>query len=246
MNGARGDGTSRKVVAREQTRGELRVRQRDVDEDTLEHDEDADGEDDDADRGHDPVDFGRRVARPCEDEKTDGQEQAGWQCGDEASLGLAQSLGQDLRLEHVPEVVEVHDDGDADTDGDGQEDEADLACVHAVAVRGGAGVPGRVDERENLEERVEDAVHERRVQAGEEHGGVERVDLHGPPEIADHHFVDAHLLLVDLRLGFQVGVAGHLAQTLGAAQQDVAGRSLREEEQEGDVHGRSEPDNLPQ
>lgn len=52
-----------KVVASEQRRRVLRIREREVEEDTLDDQEDADGEDSDADYAADPMDRG--VCRPC-------------------------------------------------------------------------------------------------------------------------------------------------------------------------------------
>lgn len=135
-------GTPEEVVRREQTSRVHWVGERDVDKDALHDDEDRAPVDGDADRRHDPVDGGS--GRPGEEEEADGRAEGHGQGGDEAVL-----LGWHAVLDDAWVLVVVQPrcvDGHAEDAGyqHAEEDEADLAEVHAV-VHG-------VYEREDLED----------------------------------------------------------------------------------------------
>ena len=70
-------------------------------------------------------------------------------------------LGAEGRVGVEVQVPQVDRDGDGDAHGDGQEDQALLAEVHAVTSGfGWCWETHAVDDGEALEERVEDAVDE--------------------------------------------------------------------------------------
>lgn len=139
---AAGKCASEEVVGGEQTSRIHGVAERDVHKDTLHDDEDGGSVDGDADGGHDPVDA--RAGGPGEEEEADGGTEGGDQGGHEtAFLDGPAELG-DAAVHVVVEVCGV--DGDTDDTGDEntEEDETDLAEVHAV-------VDG-VNKREDLED----------------------------------------------------------------------------------------------
>lgn len=127
---AAGKGTAEEVVCGEQTGGVPRIAERHVDEDSLHDDEDGGAVDCDADGGHDPVDGG--AGGPGEEEEADGGADGGRQGGDETLFldGPAVFLDTGVLIEVEVGGVDcdTNDAGDEDT----EEDEADLAEVHAV------------------------------------------------------------------------------------------------------------------
>lgn len=133
---------SKEVVCSEQTSSVFGITERDVDEDGLHDDEYRSTVDCDADGGHDPVDGG--AGGPCEEEEADGGADGGGQGRDEPVFldGPAEFL--DAGVHPVVEVGGVDCDADDAGDEDAEEDEADLAEVHAVE--------DGVDEGEDLED----------------------------------------------------------------------------------------------
>ena len=155
----------------------------------------------------------------------------------------------DLRVGVVSQIDDVGGDSDADADGDRQKNQTDFAGVQAVALGDGLRFGGEadgVDDGEDFEKGVEYRVHQACVEACEEDGGVEGVDLDGAPEVADDDFVDGEGGLVDFGLGFEVGVSGEFAQALRAAEEDVGCGGFGEEEEEADEDGGCEPDDFPE
>lgn len=136
--------TSKEVIRSEQTSSVLWITERNVHENGLHNDEDRSTVDCDADGGHDPVDGG--AGGPCEEEEADGGADGGGQGRDEPVFldGPAEFL--DARVHPVVEVGGVDCDADDAGDEDAEEDEADLAEVHAVE--------DGVDEGEDLEDCV--------------------------------------------------------------------------------------------
>lgn len=139
---AAGEGAAEEVVCGEQTGGVPRIAERHVDEDGLHDDEDGGAVDCDADGGHDPVDGG--AGGPGEEEEADGGADGGGQRGDETLLldrpAVFLDTGVLIEVEVCGVDCDTNDAGDEDT----EEDEADLAEVHAVE--------DGVDEREDLED----------------------------------------------------------------------------------------------
>jgi len=102
-----------------------------------------------------------------------------------------------------------------------------------------------VHEREGFEERVEDAVDECGVAGCESDTGVEENELEGAPEGFDSDVAGCKVRLVDFRLCFEIGVAGEFPETVRAAEEDVCGRCLGEEEKEGDENRSVHPEHFP-
>ncbi len=171
------EGGAEEVVPREEGGGVLRVGQGHVDEDALQDDEAGAAVDDDADDGGDPGEVGARG--PGEDEEADGGQEGADEGGDEAVFLRAEPVRHDVRDEVEVEVGDVDCRSDAAGDQDAGEEDADDAEGEVV-------VDG-VDEREDFEEGVVDAVYEGRVQVYEGDGGVFDGYFDGLDEGGYHH-----------------------------------------------------------
>ena len=192
-----GQGGAEEVVAGEEGGGVLGVGEGHVDEDALKEDEAGGAVDDDADDGRDPGDTW--AGGPGEDEEAHGREEAGDQGRHEAVLLGAEAAGQDVG--HEVEVQVEHVDGDADEAGneDAGEEDADGAEGEVV-------VDG-VDEGEDFEEGVVDAVDEGGVEIHKGDGRVFDGDFEGFDDGGYEYFGRLDVLLVDFRLRAEAGVA---------------------------------------
>ncbi len=224
------------IVAREQAGRVLRVAERHVDEDALHDDEDRGAVDGDADDGRDPVDV--RVCGPGEDEEPEGGPEGGEEGGFEAGFLRAQAAFEDVGDEVEVEVGDVGDDAQEAGDEDTGEDDANHA--------GGETVHGRVDEREDFEEGVVDAVDEGGVEVHERDGGVLDGDFDRFDQRVENDSGRLEALLVDFRLRFEAGVAGEFTQARRAAEEDVRGRGFGDAEEHEDEDGGGEPEDFPQ
>lgn len=125
-----GQCATEEVVGGKQTGGVHGIAQGDVDKDTLHDDEDCSAIDGDANSRGDPMD--RLAGCPCEEEETDrgadGRRQSGSETG---FLDGPAALG-DAGVHVVVEVGDVDGYSDNTRDENTEEDEADLAEVHAV------------------------------------------------------------------------------------------------------------------
>ena len=101
-------------------------------------------------------------------------------------------------------------------------------------------VDGGVDEREDLEEGVIDAIDEGEIEVDKADGGVFEGNLNGLDEGIDEDGARAEVILVDLALGAEAGRGGEFAKALGAAEEDGGGVCFGEEEVEGDADRCSE------
>ena len=128
----------------------MRIRERYIDENTLYNDEDAGAVDGDTDSRRDPMDA--RIGGPREQEQANGRAERGEDCRNEAMLLGAEAAFHDVRDEVPVQVGAVGSDADATGDEDAGEDDTDGAE--------GEAVHDRVDEREDFEEGVVDAVDE--------------------------------------------------------------------------------------
>lgn len=233
-NATTGQGASEEVVGSEQAGSVLGVAERNVDKDTLHDDEDSCAVDGDADRGHDPVDA--LAGCPGEEEEADGRTKGGGKGRKQAILLDGETELDDARVHEVVDVGGVQRDTDQAGDHNAEEDETDLAQVHVV-------VDG-VDEREDLEEGVVDAVDDGGVDLHKKHGGILDGDLDGLDEGVEED--GGHLLvaLVNLALRHEVVVSGGLAEALGALHQESGSAGLGEDEKHDDEDGSRRPDGL--
>lgn len=118
------------VVGGKKTGSVHGIAQGDVDKDTLHDDEDCSAVYGDANGRGDPVD--RLASCPGEEEETDRWTDGSWQSGSESGfLDRPAALG-DARVHVVVEVGDVDGYSNDTGDEDAEEDEADLAEVHAV------------------------------------------------------------------------------------------------------------------
>lgn len=146
-------------------------------------------------------------------------------------------MGSDLRFNNVPDVGPVGGDRNNDAYGDGEEGKAHLAKVEVVH--------DLVDEREGLEEAVEDSVDEGCIDCRESDTGVEDHELEGTPEGFNGNFARCHLGLLDLGLRLEARITGEGAKARGAAKENVGGRSFGEEEEQRDKDRAVHPEHLP-
>ena len=135
-------GAPEEVVGGEQAGRVHGVAERDVHEDTLHDDEDGTAVDGDADGGDDPVDG--CAGGPGEEEEADGGTKGAGEGGDETVLLVGHAVFHHAGIGVVVEVGRVDGHGEDARYQDTQEDETDLAQVHAVV--------HRVDEGENFED----------------------------------------------------------------------------------------------
>lgn len=168
----------------------MRVRERDVDEDALQDHEAGAAVDDDADDAGDPGQVG--PCGPGEDEEAHGWQEGSDEGGHEAVFLGAESVRHDVGDEVEVEIGDVGEGSEAAGDKDAGEEDADGAE--------GELVEGRVDEREDFEEGVVDAVDEGGVEVYEGDGWVFDGDFDGLDEGRYHHFRGLDVLLVDFRL----------------------------------------------
>lgn len=231
---AAGECAPEEVVGGEEAGGVHGVAEGDVDEDALHDDEDGGAVDGDADGGDDPADG--LAGGPGEEEEADGGTEGGDEGRDEAVLLGAHAVLHQARVGIVVEVADVDADADEAGDEDAEEDEADLAEVEAVV--------DRVDEGEDLEEGVVDAVDDGGVDLDEHDGRVLEGDLEGLDEGVDEDVGDLHVALVDLALGHETLVAGELAEAAGALEEDGVAAGLGEEEEHEDEDRGGGPDGL--
>ena len=236
VNTSRRQRRAREVVTSKQTRRILRVRQRQVEEDTLHDEEDTNCSNPNADTAHNPVHI--FACRPAEDEQADGHEEGHHERGNETAFGSAEAVGDDGWVDGVVDVKPVARDGEGNGDDYGEEGEAHLAEIEVVYID--------IDERECFEEREEDAVGDGCVYGRKGDAGVEKHEFEGAPKCFGCDGTGCQVGLVDLTLCFEVGVAGELAKTLCAAEQDVCGRGLGEKEEEREEDGAIEPEHLPE
>ncbi len=150
----------------------------------------------------------------------------------------AEPVGHDVGNEVVVEICDVRERADSARDEDAGEQDADGAEGEVV-------VDG-VDEREDLEERIVDAVDKRRVQVHEGDSGVLDRDLDGFDERGDDDAGRFDIFLVDFRLRAEAGVVREGAEARRAAEQDVRGGGLGHEEEHEDPDGPRDPQDLPQ
>lgn len=97
-------------------------------------------------------------------------------------------------------------------DQDAEEDEADLAQVHVVV--------DWVDEGEDFEEGVVNAVDDCGVDLDEEDGRVFDCDLEGLDEGVEGDGGEVHVLLVEFGLGFEMAGVVDFAESLGSSEED--------------------------
>ena len=107
-------------------------------------------------------------------------------------------------------------------------------------------VVGRVDEGEDFEEGVVDSVDEGGVEVHEGDGGVLGGDFEGLDEGGEEHFGGFEVRLGDFGLRAEAGVAGQGAEAFGAAEEDVGGGSLGDEEEHEDEDGAGDPEDFPE
>ena len=225
---------SGKVVSCKQTCGVLRIRQRNVDEQALQHQEDANRVDRNTDRGCNPRNAIRLVPRPREDEEPDGCKGRGVDGRNESLFWGWEPVLDDLWVRDPIQVGPVGWDGDEDGHQDAQEHQSQLSQIKAVA--GFA-----VDDGEDFEEAVVDPINQSDIHAREEYGRISNVDLERAPEITDDDFTNSEFRLVNLRLRLEVLVAGHLPQACCATQKNVRGGRFWQEEHEGDEDRAGKP-----
>jgi hypothetical protein len=121
---------SEEVVCSEETGCVHGIAERDIDKDTLHHNKDCKAVNGDADGGNDPVDGGSSC--PGKEEQANGRTERGDESWNESAfLDGPASLG-DARVHVEVEVAEVDAHADDTGDENAEEDEADLAEVHAV------------------------------------------------------------------------------------------------------------------
>ena len=130
----------------------------------------------------------------------------------------AEAVGHDVRYEVEVEIQAVGEGAEAAGDEDAGEEDADGAEGEAVV--------DRVDEREDLEEGVVDAVDEGGVEVHKRDGWVLDRDLNGFDKGGYDHSGGFDVLLVDFGLRAQSVVAGEGAEAFGAAEEDVRGGGL--------------------
>lgn len=225
-------GASEEVIGGEETGGVHGVAERDVDEDALHDDEDRGSIDGDADGRDDPVNRGARG--PGEEEQTDCWAECRRKGGDEAALLDAETVLDKTRVGVVVEVADVDTDTNHAGDEDAEENETNLAKVHAIV--------DRVDQGENLEEGVVDTIDDSSVDLNEQHSRVLEGNLEGLDEGLEEDAGDLHVALVDFALGHEAIAAGDLAQATGTLEEDSVAAGLGEEEEHEDEDWSGGPD----
>ncbi len=133
----------------------------------------------------------------------------------------AEPVGHDIGDEVVIQVRDVGARADGAGDEDAREQDADGAEGEVVV--------DRIDEREDLEEGIIDAVDERRVQVHEGYSGVLDRDLDGFDERGYDDAGRFNIFLVDFRLRAEAGVVREGAEARRAAEEDVGGGGFRHE-----------------
>lgn len=113
-------------------------------------------------------------------------------------------MGASVGFDAVVDIPPVASDADKNADSDGEECEA---CLPEVEV-----VHTFVDEREGLEEAVEDAVDQRGVDSCERDTRIEHDELEGPPEGLNGDVAGCEVGLVDLGLALEAVVSGEFAE----------------------------------
>lgn len=92
---------------------------------------------------------------------------------------------------------------------------------------------------------IERTVDETGVDVGEENGRVFQENLNGLPHRLGGDRGETRVALINLALGLEIRIARQLAQTLGAAEENIGRRGLRHgEEHEDEDRGRA-PEDFP-
>ena len=147
-------------------------------------------------------------------------------------------MAQDVRDEVPAEVGGVDSDADEAGDEDAGEDDANDAE--------GEAVHGWVDEGEDFEEGVVDAVDDGCVEVHEGDGWVFDCDFDGFDERVEDYGGGFQALLVYFRLGLQAGVVCEGAEAGGAAEEDVGCGGFGDEEEHEDEDGAGDPEDFPE
>lgn len=227
-------GTPEEVIRGKQTSRILRITQRHIHKDALHDDKARRSVDGDADGGRNPVDA--LAGGPRKQEEADRGTKGCGKRRDQPALLDGEAELADARVHVEVEVAAVDGDAEDAGDEDAEEDEADLAEVHVV-------VDG-VDEREDLEEGVVDAVDDGGVDLDEENGGVFECDFDGFDERVEEDVRDFHVALVDFGLGHEARVSGEGPETSGPAEENVGPTCLREGHKHGQENRRRRPNAL--
>ena len=178
-----------------------------------------------------------RTRAPAEPEQTDGDAEGSHAASVQALLRLDLTILVELRFEvfvHVPEVRRDDDQGsDEDAEiGDTFETEREVVDFDK-------------DDDEGLEPDVEDAVDEGNVQVEQEDHWLGEVERERSDEGHHDDVFAGHVLGHEFGLADQLIVAGDLAETLGATDEDVVRAGFGEEEEEEDQTEPAEPHQLP-
>jgi len=222
MNGGDCEDRSCRVGRGEQAGGVLRIHLGQVEKEALEDDEDPHRIHRDSDHGDNPMDVG--IGCPSEDEDADWREETADHGWEQDLLGVGSFPGKSswklfclakvsssvisqytfvqlLTYAVVIKICCIRDQSQGRADD--KRDESKIALQQVEAVNGAP------DQRERLEERVVDPVHQHHVDVCEEDGRVHRRDARRHQESFHDHLFGARLMLMcDLRPRTDEVVAG--------------------------------------
>lgn len=119
MNGPASYAAAHKIICGKQTGAVHRIANCDIDENDLKYDEYANHEYRNTDSGNNPGDFWTGISRPTKNKKANWDKKARRKATNKSPLRLTKALCFNFGLKDEPEVCNVANNRDADTNGDG-------------------------------------------------------------------------------------------------------------------------------
>lgn len=153
-------------------------------------------------------------------------------------FGTSKTISLDIRDEVVELVSQEYDQADNTSDANGEEGQSSFSEVEAVH--------GRINQGENLKERIVNSICERSVDVGKSDCRILDKDFDRLDKGIPEDFGKLQICLVDFGLGLEVGSSSNLAQSLSTATKDVLRRSFGEADDKDDHDWTCKPEDFPE